>query len=100
MIFGYARVSTVGQSLNAQFDALTAVGAERIFEEKVAGKGAQRPELERMLDQLRPDDVVVVTKFDRLARSLKDLIDIVETIRAKDAGFRSLGSVDIHLSAR
>lgn len=91
MIIGYARVSTAEQNLDAQIDALTEAGATRIYQEKITGKTAKRPELERMLEQLRADDIVVVTKYDRLARSLADLLAIVETIRSKDAGFRSLG---------
>lgn len=91
MIIGYARVSTRDQSLDAQRDALEGAGAEKIFEEKVSGKSRQRPELERMLEQLRKGDVVVVAKYDRLARSLPDLLDIVGTIRECGAGFRSLG---------
>ena len=90
MLIGYARVSTKDQSLDAQIDALEAAGAERIFKEKVTGKTRQRPELDRLLDHLRADDVVVITKYDRLARSLKDLIEIVERIRERGAGFRSL----------
>lgn len=90
MIFGYARVSTEDQSLFAQIDALMEAGAERVFEEKRTGKSRQRPELERLLEQLREGDVIVVTKYDRLARSLRDLIDLVEAIRSKKAGFRSL----------
>jgi len=90
MILGYARVSTSDQSLDGQVDALRAAGAERIFEEKRTGKSRQRPELERLLDQLRDGDVLVVTKYDRLARSLRDLIDIVEAIRQRGSGFRSL----------
>ena len=90
MIIGYARVSTNDQSLDAQLDALQEAGAERIFEEMRTGKSRQRPELERLLEQLRAGDVLVVTKYDRLARSLRDLIDLVEAIRQKDAGFRSL----------
>lgn len=91
MIIGYARVSTDDQTLDAQIDALKAAGAERIFKEKKTGKSRDRSELARMLDQLREGDVVMVTKYDRLARSLRDLIDIVETIREREAGFRSLG---------
>jgi DNA invertase Pin-like site-specific DNA recombinase len=91
MIFGYARVSTDDQKLDAQLDALKAAGAERIFKEKVTGKTRKRPELEKLLEQLRADDVIVVTKYDRLARSLKDLIDIVELIRERGAGFKSIG---------
>ena len=90
MIIGYARVSTDEQSLDAQIDALTSAGAERIFQEKITGKNRQRPELQKLLDQLRKDDVVIITKYDRLARSLKDLIEIVEAFRERGAGFRSL----------
>ena len=91
MKIGYARVSTDDQTLDAQVDALTAAGAERIFKEKKTGRSRDRLELERLLDQLRSGDVVMVTKYDRLARSLRDLIDIVEIIREREAGFRSLG---------
>ena len=91
MIFGYARVSTDDQSLDAQLDSLTEAGAEKVFKEKATGKSRQRLELCKLLEQLRPQDVVIVTKYDRLARSLRDLIEIVEQIRQKGAGFRSLG---------
>lgn len=90
MIIGYARVSTEDQSLDAQTDALTAAGAERIFADKISGSARARPELDRLLDQLRSGDVIVVTKYDRLARSLRDLLDIVEAIKERGAGFRSL----------
>ncbi len=90
MIIGYARVSTDDQNLDAQTDALKAAGAERIFAEKMSGSMRKRPELDKLLDQLRPDDVIVVTKYDRLARSLRDLLDIVETIKDQNVGFRSL----------
>jgi DNA invertase Pin-like site-specific DNA recombinase len=90
MIFGYARVSTDDQSLDAQTDALTAAGAERIFADRISGSLRKRPQLDQLLEQLRPGDVVAVAKYDRLARSLRDLLDIVEAIKAKGAGFRSL----------
>ena len=90
MILGYARVSTGGQNLEAQVEALKAAGAERIYSEKISGSQLDRPELDRLLDQLRPGDVVVVAKYDRLSRSLQDLLIIVETIRNRGAGFRSL----------
>ncbi|MPL96456.1 DNA-invertase hin [bioreactor metagenome] len=90
MIIGYARVSTGDQSLDSQADALSAAGAGRIFADRISGSKRARPELDRMLDQLREGDVVTVTKYDRLARSLKDLLEIVAAIRAKGAGFRSL----------
>lgn len=90
MIIGYARVSTTDQNLDAQTDALAAAGAERIFADKTSGAKRERPELEKLLDQLRPGDVVVVAKYDRLARSLRDLLDLVEAIKERGAGFRSL----------
>jgi DNA invertase Pin-like site-specific DNA recombinase len=90
MILGYARVSTSDQTLAAQTDALEAAGASRIFAETISGAVRARTELNRLLDHLRPGDVVTVTKYDRLARSLRDLLDIVAAIEAKGAGFRSL----------
>ena len=91
MNLGYARVSTKDQNLDGQRDALTAAGAERIFADTITGTARTRPELDRLLTELRPGDVVTVTKYDRMARSLPDLLGIVETIRGKGAGFRSLG---------
>lgn len=90
MIIGYARVSTEDQNLSGQLDALKAAGAEKIFADKISGTASCRPELDRLLDQLRHGDVITVTKYDRLARSLRDLLDIVDTIQAHGAGFRSL----------
>ena len=90
MIIGYARVSTDDQSLDSQTDALSAAGAEKVFADRISGSRRARPELDKMLEQLRDGDVVSVTKYDRLARSLKDLLEIVEAIRERGAGFRSL----------
>ncbi|MCL4170433.1 UNVERIFIED_CONTAM: hypothetical protein GTU68_002378 [Idotea baltica] len=90
MIFGYARVSTTDQNADAQRDALLAAGAERMFDDVLSGATRSRPQLGALLDQLHPGDVVMVTKYDRLARSLRDLIDIVEQINGAGAGFRSL----------
>lgn len=90
MNFGYARVSTEDQATTAQLDALRAANCERVFEERASGGRWERPELHRMLDQLRHGDVVVVWKLDRLSRSLKDLLSIMEKIEASGAGFRSL----------
>lgn len=90
MILGYARVSTQDQNLETQLDALKEASAEKVFQEKVTGKTRRRPELEKLLDQLRAGDVIVVAKYDRLARSLRDLIDIVDQIRERGAGFKSL----------
>ena len=90
MKLGYARVSTDDQTLDRQRERLREAGCERLFEEKMSGARRDRPELARLLDQLRKDDVVVVTRLDRLARSTGNLLEIAETIRAKDAGLRSL----------
>ena len=90
MILGYARISTSDQTLDGQTDALTAAGAERIFADTISGAKRERAELAQLLDQLRTSDVVTVTKYDRLARSLHDLLDIVKAIEERGAGFRSL----------
>ena len=90
MIIGYARASTDDQRLDSQTDALLAAGTEKIFADKIGGSKRMRPELNKMLDQLRDGDVVIVTKYDRLARSLNDLLEIVEAIRERGVGFRSL----------
>ncbi|MCB1466198.1 MAG: recombinase family protein [Rhizobiaceae bacterium] len=90
MIFGYARISTRDQQHDAQHDALRDAGAARIFSDTMSGTRKDRPELGKLLDQLREGDVIVVTKYDRLARSLKDLLAIVERIQEQGAGFRSL----------
>lgn len=90
MLIGYARVSTEDQHLDAQLDALKEAGAVRIFADRISGAKRHRPELNRMLDQLRDGDVVMVSKYDRLARSLRDLLEIVEAIRSRGSGFRSL----------
>jgi DNA invertase Pin-like site-specific DNA recombinase len=89
-LIGYARVSTLGQSLEQQLDRLAAIGCQRIFEEKLSGANRDRPQLNRLLDHLRPGDVVVVTRLDRLARSTGDLLQIAERIKALGAGLRSL----------
>ena len=100
MIIGYARVSTEGQSLEAQLDALDIAGVERVFSEKISGSKRARPDLDKLIAQLRDGDVVTVTKYDRLSRSLQDLLAIVEAIRAKGAGFRSLAEdIDTTTSA-
>jgi DNA invertase Pin-like site-specific DNA recombinase len=88
--FGYARVSTDEQSDNAQLDALNNAGCERIFSEKFSGKSKQRPELERMIDSLRSGDIVVVQRLDRLGRSLKDLIELLDGFKSQQVSFISL----------
>ena len=89
-ILGYGRVSREGQDLAQQRAALRAGGCTRLFEEKASGGRWNRPELQRLLDHLRAGDVVVVWKLDRLSRSLKDLLHIMERIGEAGAGFRSL----------
>ena len=91
MIFGYARVSKAEeQDTRMQETALRAAGVEKVFAEQASGGRWDRPALHRMLDQLRMGDVVVVWKLDRLSRSLKDLLHIMEQIEQIGAGFRSL----------
>ena len=91
MIYGYARVSTDGQSVEAQVAALTAAGAEKVFREVASGAKTDRAQLRRLLDALAPSDVLTVTRLDRLARSTRDLLNTLAVITAKGAGFRSLG---------
>jgi DNA invertase Pin-like site-specific DNA recombinase len=90
MLIGYARVSTTEQDTTAQITALKAAGCERVFHEKASGGRWERPELIKLLDQVRKDDVLVVWKLDRLSRSLRDVLIIMETLDDKKAGFRSL----------
>jgi hypothetical protein len=90
MKLGYARVSTSEQDTAAQVSALKSVGCEKIFREKASGGRWDRPELIRLLDQLRTGDVLIVSRLDRLSRSLRDLLMIMERIKEAEAGFRSL----------
>jgi DNA invertase Pin-like site-specific DNA recombinase len=90
MKIGYARVSTQDQAIALQLDALEAAGCERIFQEKVSGTTKARPQLAAMLDHLRAGDVVIVYKLDRLARSLKDLVSLVNQIQERGASFQSI----------
>lgn len=90
MKIGYARVSTQDQDTKAQIVALKKAGCEKIFQEKVSGGRWDRPELHRLLDHLRKGDVLVVWKLDRLSRSLKDVLTLMEKINATGAGFKSL----------
>jgi DNA invertase Pin-like site-specific DNA recombinase len=91
MIVGYARVSTDGQTLDAQLAALREAGAERVFSEKQSGAKTDRAALARCLASLEPGDTVVVTKLDRLARSTRDLLNTLAAINDKGASFKSLG---------
>ena len=90
MLIGYARVSTVDQDMTLQRDALKREGCERIFEETASGGKADRPELQRALDHMRKGDTLVVWKLDRLARSMKQLIETVTLLEAAGVQFRSV----------
>lgn len=90
MKIGYARVSTKEQNLTLQLDALKKEGCKKVFEEKISGAKADRPELRKMIDQLREGDVIVTWKLDRLGRSLRDLVNLVNEIQDKGAGLKSL----------
>jgi DNA invertase Pin-like site-specific DNA recombinase len=90
MKLGYARVSTNEQDTAAQVSALKSAGCEKIFREKASGGRWDRPELHRLLDQLRKGDVLIVARLDRLSRSLRDVLMIMERIKEAEAGFKSL----------
>lgn len=90
MLIGYARVSTDDQRLDNQRAVLTSVGCQRIYEEKISGTKRERPELTKLLDNLRDGDVLITTRLDRLARSTRDLLEIAEILNARGVGLRSL----------
>jgi DNA invertase Pin-like site-specific DNA recombinase len=90
MIIGYARVSTNGQDLALQRQALNAAGCEKIYEEKKSGARRDRPELDRLRRRIAPGDIIVVTRLDRLARSALDLLHIIDAIGKAGGQFRSL----------
>ena len=90
-LYGYARVSTNGQALDAQVTQLEAAGCVRVFREKVSGAKTDRVELKKLLRTLRVGDLVLVTRLDRLARSTRDLLNILALVSDRSAGFRSLG---------
>jgi DNA invertase Pin-like site-specific DNA recombinase len=88
---GYARVSTQDQDLTGQLEALTAAGATTIFREKISGARADRPQMAKLMASLKEGDVILVTKLDRLGRSTRELLDLIERIGKAGAAFRSLG---------
>ena len=88
MILGYARVSTDGQTLDAQHAALTAAGAERVFAEKISGAISDRKALARAIAALAPGDTLIVAKLDRLARSTRDLLNTLDAISKAGASFK------------
>src|SRR3984893_3913256 len=90
MIIAYARVSTDGQTLDAQQAALKAAGAEKVFSEKISGAVTDRKALGKALAALGQGDVLLVTRLDRLARSTRDLLNVLATIAERGSGFRSL----------
>src|SRR6266545_1613821 len=89
-IYGYARVSTNGQDLSSQEAELLTAGAAKVFKEKVSGAKTDRAELAKIIRRLEPGDVVIDTRLDRLARSTRDLLNVLATIGEREAGFRSL----------
>jgi DNA invertase Pin-like site-specific DNA recombinase len=90
-LLGYARVSTLDQHLTGQLEALKAAGAETIYRGKISGARADRPQLAKLMASLKPGDVVLITKLDRLGRSTRELLDLIERIGKAGAAFRSLG---------
>ncbi|MGP2423772.1 recombinase family protein [Yersinia sp. 2538 StPb PI] len=90
MLIGYARVSTDDQNLDLQRDALTQAKCERIFEDTVSGAFSEREGLTRLIDTLRPGDTVVIWRLDRLGRSLKNLLQLIERLEKIQVGLRSL----------
>src|SRR6202789_3146102 len=89
--YGYARVSTDGQSVEAQVRQLTKAGCKKVFRETASGAKTDRSQLRKALDQLDAGDVLMVTRLERLARSTRDLLNTLATITDRKAGFRSLG---------
>lgn len=92
MLVGYARVSTEDQNLDRQIDALAKAGVDKrnIYQEKITGTKRNRPILQKMLDELQPGDIVVIPDLTRLGRSTKDLLEIIQTIKEKNASIKSL----------
>jgi DNA invertase Pin-like site-specific DNA recombinase len=88
--YGYARVSTNGQDLAAQEAELLAAGCAKVFKEKVSGAKTEGAELAKLIRRVEPGDVLIVTRLDRLARSTRDLLNVLATVGEREAGFRSL----------
>ena len=90
MKIGYARVSTEEQNLDRQLDSLKEAGCEKIFREKITGTKKERPELDRLMEQLRSGDLIIISDLTRLSRSVKDLFSLVDQIEKKGANIKSL----------
>src|SRR4029434_1455973 len=89
-VFGYARVSTADQHLTGQIEALKAAGATTIYREKISGVRADRPQLAKLIAAIQHSAVVLLTKLDRLGRSTRELLDLIDSIGKAGAVFRSL----------
>src|SRR5258706_1901252 len=89
-VYGYARVSTDGQSLSAQLAELKAAKCAKIFQEKISGARSDRKQLARLMAGLAKGDVLIVTRLDRLARSTRNLLNPLGTVAAKGAGFKAV----------
>jgi DNA invertase Pin-like site-specific DNA recombinase len=89
-LFGYARVSTRDQDLALQVSELATAGCAKVFKEKASGARSDRPELAKVIRRLEPGDVLVITRLDRLARSTRDLLNVLDELSKRGAGFRSL----------
>ena len=90
MIFGYTRVSKTEQIFDRQVDQLKEQGCEKIYSDKITGMKMDRPELNRMLDQLRPNDTIIVTELSRFGRSVKDLISLSDILDSKEVNLKSI----------
>lgn len=90
MFFGYARVSTKDQNLDLQIDSLKKAGCEKIFREKLSGRSIEKPELEELLKHLRPGDTLIVHSIDRLGRTVKQLIDLINEFKERQINLKSL----------
>jgi DNA invertase Pin-like site-specific DNA recombinase len=89
-VFGYARVSTTGQDLDSQVEKLKALGATKTYREKISGARSDRPELRKLISALQPGDVLMVTRVDRLARSTRDLLNVLDEVGKSGATFKSI----------
>ncbi len=92
MLVGYARVSTEGQSLNRQIDMLVDYGVDKrnIYQEKISGVKVNREQLDKMIDELQEDDIVIITDLTRVSRSTKDLLNIIDRIKTRGASIKSI----------
>lgn len=102
MKIGYARVSTDGQSLESQLEQLTNAGCSKIFSEKISGARSDRAELAKTIARLEAGDILIVTRLDRLARSTRDLLNVLDVVSKRNADsnhLRTLGQIPPHHTA-